>query len=204
MFIVPTRGRPQNLRRLIAACLARGNSYPWTVRVDANDVRLDGYKAIPLPENWSMVVGPQRPLSELFNEIYERDTSLAFYGIMADDVVPGSHGWDRVLVAAAGSDGLSYGNDGINGPDHWTHGVIGGDLARTLGWIHLPGVDRLYADTALEEYARAKGLLRYCPAVKLTHYHFSNGLAEYDETYQKPRALNDEAVYLAWREAQAW
>ncbi len=204
MFIVPSRGRPHNLRRLVSACVARGNSYSWTVRIDDNDARLDAYRAIRLPTNWSLVVGPQLSLSGLFNEIYEANPGLKFYGIMADDVVPGSIDWDIALVNAAGEDALSYGNDGINGETHWTHGVIGGDLARTLGWIHLPGVDRLYADTALEEYARAKGLLRYCPYVKLTHYHFSNGLAEYDETYQKPRAFADEATYREWREAQAW
>jgi len=41
--------------------------------------------------------------------------------------------------------------------------------------------------------------LRYMGNVKMLHYHFSNGLAERDETYRKPEALDDHRLYQEWQ-----
>lgn len=204
MIICPSRGRPHNLRRLIAACVARGNAFPWTVRLDDDDPSLDRYRAIQFPKNWVVSVGPRVWVSEAFNEIFRAQPDLPFYGWMADDVVPASDGWDETLVEAADLTNVAYGDDGISGEDAVTHGILGGDMVRELGWLQLPGTMRLYSDTALTDWAKAHDRLRYCPDVLLTHYHFSNGLAVFDPTYEKPQAGNDQAIYEAWRSAQPW
>jgi hypothetical protein len=42
--------------------------------------------------------------------------------------------------------------------------------------------------------------LRYKGNIKMHHYHFSNGLAERDETYRKPEAMADHKLYNEWLE----
>jgi len=189
MWICPTRSRPGNLARLLAVEF----STPVTVIVDDNDPMLQGYIDLDIP----IIIGKQRPLSEVYNDVFEEYPDLDWYGFLADDVVPATPGFDRLLVEAAGRDGLAFGDDGINGERHATHFVLGGDLVRSVGWLSLPGLERLYIDTVWNDIAR--GVHRYLPHVKMTHHHFSNRKARYDATYRKPGKAADKAIYEAWR-----
>lgn len=193
MWIVPSRGRPHNCRRLFAA---EWNS-PGVLCVDDDDPLLDQYRALTLPANWRLAIGRRTPLSEIYNRHFG---SAAWHGIGADDMLPETLGWDLALIAAAGSDGLAFGDDGINGDRHATHFVLGDGLAREVGWLALPGLSRIFIDTVWNEIAEARGVRRYLPDVKLTHLHFSIG-APRDETYRKPDKASDRAIYDQWRKA---
>jgi len=63
----------------------------------------------------------------------------------------------------------------------------------------LPGLARLHGDDVWHTIAEKRGVLRYMGNVKMLHYHFSNGLAERDETYRKPEALDDHRLYQEWQ-----
>ena len=71
---------------------------------------------------------------------------------------------------------------------------------REIGWLALPGLDRLYIDTVWNDIAAERGVLRFLPDVKLTHLHFSNRRAMMDRTYHKPSKNKDRAIYHAWKE----
>ena len=62
LWILPSRSRPQNLGRLIAACRATGMSTPALVRLDEDDFTLSQYKSLIMPDNWKITVGPRLPL----------------------------------------------------------------------------------------------------------------------------------------------
>ena len=147
---------------------------------------LSGYEH---PMGWTVVTGPRVSLSEIYNEVYSR--GLGWYGIFADDVVPETPGWDRLLIDAAGSDGMSCGND----PAHF---VLGGELVREFGWVSLPGLDRLYIDTVWQTIAEKRGVLRRVPEAVVRHHHFSNGLALMDKTYRKHHKVRDRRVFEMW------
>ena len=152
-----------------------------------------------LPAGWFVVVGPRGPLSDIYNAAYERHRGATYFGFIADDVVPITSGWDSILIEAAGSDGMAVpagGHDPCGAP----HFVLGGDLVRSVGWLSLPGLDRLYIDTAWQDIATARGVLRRVPEVVLEHRHFSNKKARIDATYLKHRKAQDKLIYDNWRQ----
>ncbi len=190
MWIIPSRGRPQNIERLAKAFQDTEVTTPVRLRLDDDDPC--GYVC---PAHWEVVTGPRAPLlSQYYNEVFDR--GLDWYGLFADDIVPETLGWDVLLIEAAGSDGVAFGNDGIG--TRPTHFVVGGHLAREIGWLALPGLDRLYIDTVWNDIAIERNVLRFLPHVKLRHHHFSNRSALMDKTYKKHHKDRDKSIYEAW------
>ena len=169
------------------------------ILVDNDDPLASAYRDMALPDSWAILTNPRGPLSELYNRAFKANPDLRWYGFLADDVVPETPGFDRLLIATAGRDGMAVpaGGETTGGAPHF---VLGGDLVRSVGWLALPGLKRLYIDTVWVDIARARGVLRYRPDVTLRHDHFSNGKALFDATYRKPRG--DRAIYDAWRKTQ--
>lgn len=205
MFICPTRGRPDNLRRLVRAVLDTADNphLPWLVRIDDDDPRLDDYRRINLPVGWKMEIGPRISCTPVFNEGFHKFPNEPWYGLMSDDQMPVTRHWDSTLIGAAGSDKMAYGADGIRDEAIAGMPIIGGDLARSIGWLQLPGLKRLYGDDALQLVMKRRNALVYCADVLIEHWHFSNGKAAMDETYAKPEAQEDRAIYEAWLSAGA-
>lgn len=191
MWIIPSRSRPHRLATLLAVEFMT----PVLVVIDDDDPMLQGYIDLDVPR----LIGKRRPLSEIYNDVFANYPDLDWYGFLADDVVPDTPQWDNLLVEAAGSDGLAFGDDGINGEARAPHFVLGGDLVREYGWLSLPGLERLYIDTVWNDIARERDTYRYLPHVIMTHHHFSNGKALYDQTYRKPGKLADKLIYEEWR-----
>lgn len=196
MWVLPSRSRPQNIARFLASGAA---PVPLWLRIDDDDPELARYLHLDGMPAGTTKVGPRVGLSALYNEAFLAFPDRPWYGVLADDIVPETPGWDSALIEAAGTDGLAFGDDGINGPAHATHFVLGGDLVREFGWLALPGLSRIYIDTVWADIARERGVFRYLPNVKLTHLHFSNGRAFWDATYRKPGKAFDRAVYQAWK-----
>ncbi len=195
MWVCPSRSRPHNVERLLKAFWETGARPCIILGLDDDDPMLGGY-----PSGFLRVQGARRPLSAIYNEVFDALPALDWYGVLADDVVPETRGWDRALIDAAGSDGLAFGDDGINGPDHATHFVLGGDLVREFGGLALPGLDRTFIDTAWNHIARRRGVLQYLPEVKLTHMHYSNRTALMDATYRKHHKAEDRIIYNDWKQ----
>lgn len=153
-----------------------------------------------LPEGWRVVIGPRGPLSDIYNNAFERHRDAPYFGFIADDVVPITNGWDIKLIETAGSDGMAVpaGGETTGGCPHF---VLGGDLVRSIGWLSLPGLDRLFIDTCWEKIAESRGVLRRLDDVILKHHHFSNHLALFDATYKKSNETkkNDRMLYEQWR-----
>ena len=197
MWVLPSRGRPRNINRLIVAYLETGATTHVWLRLDEDDPTLDAYKALILPSGWTLQTGPRKPLSNIYNEAYGL-LQTDWYGFIADDVVPVTPYWDTLLIEAAGSDGMAVpaGGDTTGGCPHF---VLGGDLVRSVGWLALPGLDRIYIDTVWRGIAEARNVLRMAPDVLLEHRHFSNGMALFDETYRKYNKVMDKEIYQRWK-----
>ena len=171
------------------------------LRLDDDDPSLPDYLALALPEPWTREVGPRLPLSAIYNKAYGRAPEAAWWGFIADDVVPETPEWDFWLVEAAGSDGMAVPAGGHD-PEGAPHFVLGGNLVREIGWLALPGLDRIYIDTVWLDIAKSRGVLRRVPDVVLKHHHFSNGLALRDATYKKRHKPEDRALYEAFRQQE--
>ena len=200
MIVLPSRARPHNFRRLISACRETGTTTSAYVRLDEDDATLNEYLIAEKPSNWIIVVGERLPLSGVYNEVYRSLPDAAYWIFIADDVVPLTHEWDRKLIEAAGTDGMAVPSGGHEDYAGAPHFALGGDLARSMGWLALPGLNRLYIDTVWWEIAEAKGVLRHAPDIVLDHRHFSNGKALMDSTYRKPLKAEDKAIYETWKQ----
>lgn len=154
-----------------------------------------------LPPNWKLDVGARMPFSDMYNDIWARYPNEVWYGWLADDVLPETEAWEEPLIQAAGYDRMAV-PLGSHDPRYSPHFVLGKNLVLSAGWLALPGLSRLYVDTAWQDIARERGVYVEVQVV-LRHLHFSNGLALRDATYRKPDAARDRAVYEAWRRALA-
>lgn len=203
MWVLPSRGRPHRLYYLVTACLATGMTTPVLVRADDDDPALPGYLALALPKGWDVVSAPRTGLAALYNNAFRAQPDADWYGFLADDVAPLSPEWDRVLIEASGLDGMAVpaGGETTGGTPHF---VLGGNLVRSMGWLALPGLDRLYIDTAWALIAKARGVYRERPDVRLEHRHFSNGKALFDATYRKPNKVKDKEIFTNWKRQEGY
>jgi len=193
MWILPSRGRSQNIHRLMDAYERTGATTPVWFRLDDDDPNPEYHH-----ENWTMDTGPRLPLSEIYAEAYDKFPDSDWYGFIADDVVPITSNWDQELIDIAGHDGMAVpaGGDTTGGCPHF---VLGGELVRSIGWLALPGLDRLYIDTVWKDIAEQRGVFRYMPQIILEHRHFSNGQALFDLTYRKNNKVQDKVIYESWK-----
>jgi len=194
MWILPSRGRPHNIQRFIDAYYKTGGSTPVWLRFDDDDPQPE----YEVPDNWIIKYGPQGPLSGIYNEFYSEFPNLEWYGFIADDVVPVTWQWDLALISAADGSGMAVpaGGDTTGGTPHF---VLGGDLVRSVGWLALPGLERLYIDTVWRYVAEQRNVLKFMPYIMLEHRHFSNNQALYDATYKKPSRERDKLIYQTWK-----
>lgn len=202
MWILPSRSRPHNLLRLINAWRFTLASTPCELCIDFDDPLREQYETMKTP-GWGLFIGQRGPLSAIYNNAFERHPHEMWYGFIADDVVPITDNWDMKLIEAAGSNGMAVpaGGETTGGCPHF---VIGGDLVRSIGWLSLPGLDRIYIDTVWGDIAKYRDVYREVHDVKLEHFHFSNGKAMMDSTYRKHHKEQDKIIYDNWRQQHGY
>lgn len=208
LVIVPSRGRPHNVQRLVDAIRATATTDPTIIigldeDDEANYPRLDGVR---------YSVGPRTRFCRTVNDIaVEEGPRYDYLAILGDDVVPETVGWDEQLIAAIADDpfGIAYGADG-NWPNGElpTHIVVTSSMVEALGWVCVPVLAHLCADLGWKDLAEATGTLHYLPAVSMQHLHRWGDRAPDDQTYREAngteQAAQDHTAYQEWRESPAF
>jgi len=194
MLLMASRGRPANLRRFFDAYRATEASMPLTIRVDTDDPALPEYMAL-MAETTDISVrvidGPRIGSGPSLNELFASEPDLPVYGILADDVVPMTKGWDRILAEAC-KGGIAYPDDGFQRANLPTHPFIDGDFARACGWLTLPACRHWYVDNGWKALGDALGRLVYVPDVVLDHRHPLAQKAPDDQIYADSIARSEE------------
>lgn len=216
--IVPSRGRPQNVARLIQAWVDTETTAELVVAVDADDPTLDEYTRalVGTPVHVDMVVGPRRRLGGTLNELapyyaglpwkdYFQRPACDVIGFMGDDHVPRTLGWDHAVQMASNVDGRAvvYCNDLIQGAALPTAVFLGSTIVRALGYFVPPGAVHLYLDNFWLLLGQKLGTLRYLPDVIIEHMHPLAGRAEWDERYAEVNTdelyASDRLIFEAWQ-----
>lgn len=221
-ILVPSRGRPHNLKRLCEALKATCTTdYQVLVRLDANDPQLDEYTSYLRDEEQEateavtlILTGDRVYFGASMNELayHAKINGFKYMALLGDDVVPESVGWDARLIELLGDQlGVVYGSDGLehlHGTDLPTHVVIPTQLYTRLGWVVLPTLRHLFADNVWRELGRGLNNFQYAPEVALRHYHRWNGMAPNDATYEeannKVKRERDRQAYLDWRDGSGY
>jgi hypothetical protein len=184
-LLVPTRGRPENVERLIKSLQETSAVMPEVVLyVDLDDEKMIDWQR-PAGVDVKFVTGPRITLSECWNKCLEVATGdiLMHAG---DDIVFKTKGWDDMVrrAFAAYSDRILFvhGDDGYWGNRFGTHGFIHRKWVETVGYFVPPYFSSDFNDTWLNEVANAIGRRLYLPFVT-EHMHFLFGKGEKDQTH---------------------
>ncbi len=85
MLILPTKGRPESLRRFIGAYNDTGGTLPVWVIFDAGDAH--NYNHIETPTHWKRLSAPSgTALGGIFDLLFKKYPNEAYYAMVADDV----------------------------------------------------------------------------------------------------------------------
>lgn len=211
-LLVPTRKRPEKLRRMIESVRATAlndveiicyvtpddNSYRGSMVGDPEGTRRYFYDA-------KFVEGPRLAHSDLWNALLPHATGDIFQQT-ADDVIYRTPQWDRYVeeAFAAVEDRilLVHGHDcSPNGEKFATLPFVHRRWVDTIGYFTGPGFTADYSDTWPQDVADMIGRKKYLPVV-FEHTHWLWGKSEMDETYKEihqHRAKDNNAGLYASR-----
>lgn len=202
MIILPTKGRPENLRRFIRAYHETAANLSIHVIFDAADAHC--YNDVETPTHWKRAAAPTgTPLGGIFDLIFKKYPNELYYGMVADDIVPETSGWDTIMADLCQPDKIVWGCDELQNDNLPVHPFIGGDLLRKLGWWSAPGLKHWYVDNVWKHLADALECGAYLPQVKMPHLHYINGRSSLDRTYrEQPNPTEDQNVYQKFMREQ--
>jgi len=213
--LVPSRGRPENLERLIRAVhdTARGRTHV-VAGVDQDDGRLKDYirlrREVLLPGDQVITSNHRRNLVEWTNHLAHLHAGqYRYFASLGDDMVPRTPGWDVKLMGAIeedfGGTGIAYPYDGIRDdiPEAY---LLSADIPAALGWVMEPSLNHWYNDNVIADLGHGAGCIRQLRGVIVDHLNVGTGKALVDQTAidQGGKIAADEAAYKVWfRERRA-
>lgn len=221
--LIPTRGRPENIRKVIAAWdfTNAWDHADMILIVDADDPEHEGYHALfeetrhpdtdePL---FSLVtMDTWMPMVHKLNRVAET-TALSWtyfaLGFAGDDHLPRTIGWaERYLtVLRELGTGMVYGDDGYQGKKLSTEWAVTSDAVRVLGRMVPAPVEHMYCDNSILELFTAVGAVRYLPEIRIEHMNpYANRKGEMDEQYKRVNSREqfhrDRLSYTKWQRQQ--
>ena len=202
LVIVPSRGRPQNIARLLDAVHATSRMKTRVhVAVDDDDPELERYRYVMGQaggDGDTLTTGPREGLAAWTNDIaVSRAGEYPFLASLGDDHVPYTPGWDKALIRAIvsmGGTGLAYPWDGTR-EDIPEAVVMSSDIVQALGWMCEPSLSHWYVDNVWADLGRGAGCIRHLRAVKVEHAWKGDQTSR--ESSESLTA--DRDAYYAWR-----
>jgi glycosyltransferase involved in cell wall biosynthesis len=188
-ILLPTRGRPENIRRLLQSLVDTSNELPEVVMyVDLDDATMQfgSYNPDIYPaDKLILVPGPRIVLSQCWNKCLEHASGdILMHG--GDDIVFKTKGWDDMVRRGFGAHAdrivFIHGDDGYWGNRFGTHGFIHRKWVEAVGYFVPPYFSSDYNDTWLNDVANAIQRRMYLPFVT-EHMHFLFGKGEKDQTH---------------------
>lgn len=181
-ILVPSRGRPDNLRRLYRSLLdTTEGEWELLVRLDDDDPAWTGYEQPPHQAN---VTAPRVLLSQAWNDLVPYALGDIFmHG--GDDIIFRTPGWDRIVRDAFPPDRIAFvhGDDlGGKGDKLGTHGFLFREAIETVGYFMPPYFASDYNDLWWNEVYEQIGRRIFVPIVT-EHMHPAFGKAELDATH---------------------
>lgn len=217
-IIVPTRGRPGNIERLIGAW---DFTNAWDVAdlilaVDGDDPEYQAYAdlyeqhkhpdtdeplfSVHVQDRWVPMVHKLNEVAALLAPAY---FAVGFAG---DDHVPETIGWAKryLTVLHEMGTGMVFGDDGYQGAKLSTEWAVTSDAIRALGGRMVPApVEHMYCDNSMMDAFDGAGAIRHLPEVRIEHRHPIVGKAKTDDQYKRVNHRDqmgrDRKAYERWR-----
>lgn len=209
LIVVPTRGRPGNIRRMVQAWRTTNATADLMLSYDSDDPQGPEYAEVAKTAGLLTYVnsGSTPMVPAIHNAIRPIVGRYQAVGTFGDDHVPRTPGWDEKVLRALAEPGIEivYGDDLHRGEDLPTQWVMTSRLVWALGRRLVPApVDHQFSDRSVLDLGRAAGCIRYLPDVVIEHMHYAAGKAKKDAGYQRVNAkakyLRDQRAYQRWKD----
>lgn len=207
--LVPTRGRPHNMRRMVDSGRATADGHPEYVFYIDDDDRPSRDMAEELYAEAGDVQWTHGPrgalnLSQLWNEC-QKIAEYNVYQHSCDETIYRTPGWDTAVHQAfqmwPDGIGLVYGRDGIHDENLATHGFITRTWVNAVGYFVPPYFSSDYNDLWLHEVAGAINRRVFLPDVFTEHMHPAVGKGPLDQTHQDRLARHgQDGVDALWNQ----
>jgi len=200
LLIVPSRGRPENIRRLCVALEDTNAELDLAVGVDQDDPMLEQYKAVQDEYDFQLWISQERKrFAATVNYIaLHSHEDYKYLAWMGDDHIPRTKYWDKRYrdVLDYLKVGVVYGNDLVMGEAIATELAFTSNIVDALGYAIPPGFVHLFVDNFFMELGKSINALQYLPDVVVEHLHPTVGNAQEDQTYREANSpenwTNDE------------
>ena len=195
--IVPSRGRPQNIKDLIYAMNQTKTTADLWVVCDDDDPELAGYQALGI-ENLLIFnrtqKGMARPLNLAVRSILQSH-KYSHFAFLGDDHRPRTMYWDLDFTNVLDQGlGMVYGNDLFQGENLPTAIGMHGTIVRELNGMVPEGLFHLYLDNFWKQIGLDIGALTYLPETIIEHMHPLAGKGQIDQGYLD---VNAPEIYSA-------
>lgn len=201
VLLVPSRGRPLNVERLVASC-AKTCRADTVIHFGFDEDDRFLADNLAAADGCPAVIGPRMGLAAWTNRLAfaHPGEDASWLCSIGDDMVPLTDGWDEKLCEAAGPNGMAYPNDRRR-DDIPECCVIGAAVVRALGWMCEPSLAHWYVDAVWADLGRGAGRLRYLPDTVVEHRHPNVTGQPGDSTYWEAAGSMsaDLAAYQKWR-----
>lgn len=206
LWLLPSFNRPTtNLPKFFATAIATGMTTPGAVLVDTEDYasQPDAYDALALPENWSLQLVKGGCIGAALREGYaELCDGLDWVGLMSDDMVPVTVGWDRKVIEALTGWNFVSTDDGRTAPKRMTGATaISGDLLRAVGYLLPDDFNHMFGDDVWEELGRMMNCWTVLMDVMVRHDNAMWKPGDGDKTTQRANSFweKDEKAFGRWK-----
>lgn len=212
MWILPSHARPDKCKRVISDMRLRGSTACGVIVIDSDDPHRWVYRGMErsLPDGWSLLefdnkrIGSAAALQHAFKTF----PNYGWYGVISDDSLVRTDGFEQELVRVAGKWGIASPNDLWQAREDVSRSrvgsvvVFGGEFLRAIGYLTPPGFDHLYVDDVWEHLGRALGNWRTVMNVVVEHDHPLRTGEAMDATHfrvnHQDRYEHDLAAFQSW------
>jgi hypothetical protein len=199
-ILLPSRGRPDQLARLIQSAHDTADNFEFVIRLDEDDPTLSQYRHLE-DGMVRIFTGARDVLSKYWNECYDQSHGdiLMHCG---DDIIFRTGGWDEKVQQAFDEEADPYwfvhGDDGYWGHNFGTHGFLHREWAETVGYFVPPYFSSDYNDTWLNDVANQIHRRKYVD-ILTEHMHPNFGKGPLDQTHidrlERHRSDNVDQLY---------
>jgi hypothetical protein len=174
MVIVPSRGRPADVRRLVLAVAATRKALTTLVFCfDEDDPSVEANLAALHGNAFTYAhVGPRQTQVAWANAVALPATEhFQAIAMLADDNVPVTPGWDEAFLSVLADPGMlmTSANDLSGNAGRPTHVAMSAETIRTLGWIAEPSMRHYFVDNIWEIMGVVTSSYRWLPDVVIDH-----------------------------------
>lgn len=181
-ILVPSYGRPRELKRLIASALATCTNYDWTIYplVEKDDPCMVGYSDVLIKhygscENVVTRITGSKGSRNCIVEQWDRlkdivpDEDIVF--TPGDDIVFASFGWDEMIVKTMPKNGMGICYCADNEVFDLLHMIMGVGLIKLVGGVMPTTINHYYTDSWWRKIALDAGIAHPIHDMFLFHLH---------------------------------